>query len=131
MRIAHARGARVKILTQVGLQVTPSPSSESVSAAADLQLLLDAQRSAFLAEGVCSLRVRRDRLTRAIDLLRSLGYHELVSRSMVVLNDSRGKYDPEARKYLTERFGQSGATVEFMPYDEHLAKGGIIDVQNE
>ena len=26
---------------------------------------------------------------------------------------------------------QSGATVEFMPYDLHLAKGGIIDVQNE
>ena len=44
MRVAHARGARVKTL-------------------------LDAQRSAFLAEGVCSLRVRRDRLTRAIDLL--------------------------------------------------------------
>lgn len=70
-------------------------------------------------------------VTRAIDLLRSLGYHELVSRSMVVLNDSRDKYDDEARKYLTERFSQSGATVEFMPYDQHLAKGGIIDVQNE
>jgi MinD-like ATPase involved in chromosome partitioning or flagellar assembly len=70
-------------------------------------------------------------VTRAIDLLRSLGYHELVSRSMVVLNDSRNKYDPEARKYLEERFAQSGASVEFMPYDPHFAKGGIIDVQNE
>jgi len=32
-------------------------------------------------------------VTRAIDLLRSMGYHELVSRSMVILNDSRDKYD--------------------------------------
>lgn len=70
-------------------------------------------------------------VTRAIDLLRSMGYHELVSRSMVVLNDSRDKYDSESRAYLTERFQQSGATVEFMPYDPFLAKGGIIDTQNE
>ncbi|OBF89703.1 hypothetical protein A5791_16720 [Mycobacterium sp. 852002-51163_SCH5372311] len=70
-------------------------------------------------------------VTRAIDLLRSLGYHELVSRSTVILNDSRNKYDEDARSYLTERFGQSGATVEFMPYDPYLAKGGIIDTQHE
>jgi MinD-like ATPase involved in chromosome partitioning or flagellar assembly len=70
-------------------------------------------------------------VTRSIDLLRSLGYHELVSRSMVILNDSRNSSDSDARKYLTERFSQSGATVEFMPYDAHLAKGGIIDAQHE
>jgi MinD-like ATPase involved in chromosome partitioning or flagellar assembly len=70
-------------------------------------------------------------VTRAIDLMRAMGYHELVSRSMVVLNDSRNKYDKEARVYLTERFRQSGATVEFMPHDVHLAKGGIIDTQHE
>lgn len=70
-------------------------------------------------------------ITRAIDLLRSMGYHELVSRSMVILNDSRNGYDKDARSYLTERFGKSGATVEFMPYDEHLATGGIIDVLHE
>ncbi|ODR04569.1 hypothetical protein BHQ21_17075 [Mycobacterium sherrisii] len=70
-------------------------------------------------------------VTRAIDLLRSMGYHELVSRSMVILNDSRDKYDTEARTYLTERFAQSGATVEFMPHDPFLAKGGIIDTRHE
>ncbi|MGY4708142.1 nucleotide-binding protein [Mycolicibacterium sp. CBM1] len=70
-------------------------------------------------------------VTRSIDLLRSLGYHELVSRSLVILNDSRNNYDADARAYLTERFSQSGATVEFMPYDPHLAKGGIIDTQHE
>lgn len=70
-------------------------------------------------------------VTRAIDLLRAMGCHELVSRSMVVLNDARGRYDTDARSYLTERFRQSGATVEFMPYDPHLASGGIIDTRNE
>lgn len=70
-------------------------------------------------------------VTRAIDLLRSTGHHELVSRSTVVLNDARGSYDPAARGYLTERFSQSGATVEFLPYDPHLATGGIIDTKHE
>lgn len=70
-------------------------------------------------------------VTRAIDLLRSMGYHELVSRSVVILNDSRNGFDGDTKDYLSERFGQSGATVEFMPYDAHLAKGGIIDTQNE
>lgn len=70
-------------------------------------------------------------VTRSIDLLRSMGYHELVSRSTVIINDNRGTYDKQALAYLTERFRQSGATVEFMPYDPHLAKGGIIDTQHE
>lgn len=70
-------------------------------------------------------------VTRAIDLLRSMGYHELVARSMVVINDSRNGYDKDARAYLTERFSQSGASVEFMPYDPHLAAGGIIDTAHE
>lgn len=70
-------------------------------------------------------------VTRAIDLLRAMGHHELVSRSTVIINDSRNGYDKDARDYLTERFSQSGATVEFMPYDHHLAKGGIIDTAHE
>lgn len=70
-------------------------------------------------------------VTRAIDLLRAQGYHELVSRSLVILNDTRPSDGSGAREYLTERFSQSGATVEYLPYDAHLAKGGIIDVQTE
>lgn len=70
-------------------------------------------------------------ITRAIDLLRAMGHHDLVSRSVVVLNDSRDARDEEARAYLTERFRQCGADVEFMPFDAHLAKGGIIDTVNE
>lgn len=70
-------------------------------------------------------------VTRSIDMLRAMGYHDLVSRSMVILNDSRNGYDRDAREYLAERFSQCGATVEFMPYDPHLATGGIIDTAHE
>jgi MinD-like ATPase involved in chromosome partitioning or flagellar assembly len=70
-------------------------------------------------------------VTRAIDLLRAMGYHDLVSRSMVILNDSRNNARRDLTDYLTERFTQSGAVVEQMPYDPHLAKGGIIDTANE
>lgn len=69
-------------------------------------------------------------VTRVIDLLRSMGRHELVARSVVILNDARGSHDGNARAYLTERFSQCGPAVEFMPYDPHLAEGGIIDTRN-
>jgi MinD-like ATPase involved in chromosome partitioning or flagellar assembly len=69
-------------------------------------------------------------VTRAIDMLRAMGYQDLVSRGMVILNDIQNTNGKSARGDLAERFSQSGATVEFMPYDEHLAKGGIIDTQN-
>jgi len=70
-------------------------------------------------------------VTRAIDQLRFMGYHELVSHSLVILNDSRNNYDPDARSYLAEHFASTGATVEFMPFDPHLAQGGIIDTRHE
>jgi MinD-like ATPase involved in chromosome partitioning or flagellar assembly len=70
-------------------------------------------------------------VSRAIDMLRSMGYHELVSRSMLILNDIRNGSGKDATTYLTEKFSQSGATVEYMPNDPHLAAGGIIDIQNE
>jgi len=51
----------------MGVPVTPLPGQSAP--VPDLNLLLDAQRSAFFAEGVVPSGVRRDRLTRAIDLL--------------------------------------------------------------
>lgn len=81
---------------------------------------------------VCGLTVDTSLpVTRAIDQLRSMGYHELVSRSMVILNDSRNGFEKDAKNYLVERFTQTGATVEFMPHDPHLAQGGIVDTGHE
>lgn len=69
-------------------------------------------------------------VTRAIDQLWAMGYQDLVARSMIILNDSRNKYDARVRRYLTESFARFGATVEFMPFDRHLAMGGVVDIDN-
>jgi MinD-like ATPase involved in chromosome partitioning or flagellar assembly len=68
---------------------------------------------------------------RALDYLRSQGYHELVSRSTVIINHTDHITDDAALAYLTERFTKVGAIVEVMPFDPHLAKGGIIDTVHE
>lgn len=68
---------------------------------------------------------------RSMDYLAAQGYHELVSRATVILNHCAPTEDNAAVAYLSERFGKTGATVEVMPYDAHLAKGGIIDVHHE
>jgi MinD-like ATPase involved in chromosome partitioning or flagellar assembly len=68
---------------------------------------------------------------RAIDFLSSQGYHELVSHSTVIINHADAATDKDALAYLTERFTKVGAIVEVMPYDPHLAKGGIIDTVHE
>jgi len=66
MRLAHAcRAWLIRVRYDVPAMSIPQPALS----VADPKLLLDAQRSAFLAEGFVSDRVRRDRLTRAIDLL--------------------------------------------------------------
>lgn len=68
---------------------------------------------------------------RSINWLKAAGYHRLVSRSMVILNDNRGNGTTESRRVLAERFARAGAIVEGMPYDPFLSKGGIVDINNE
>ena len=70
-------------------------------------------------------------VARSIDLLRSMGYDELLARSMVILNNSRNHASPNARRYLTDLFTEAEIRAEYMPHDPHLAKGGIIDTQYE
>ena len=68
-------------------------------------------------------------VSRTIDMMRAMGYHEMVSRSTIILNDRGHKRDSGARDYLTRGYTESGLTVEFMPYDRHLAQGGLIDIR--
>lgn len=68
-------------------------------------------------------------VSRTIDILRAMGYHDLVSRSTLILNNRGRAYDSGARQYLTRGYEESGLTVEFMPYDRHLARGGIVDTR--
>jgi MinD-like ATPase involved in chromosome partitioning or flagellar assembly len=69
-------------------------------------------------------------VTRTIEWLKAAGYHQLVSRAMVILNDYRGGASKEARRVLRERF-EKVAAVEELPFDPFLAKGAIIDVRHE
>lgn len=92
---------------------------------ASMKAVLDASDTLVFVSGLTadtSLPV-----TRAVESVRSMGYHDLLSRSMVILNNDRDRDHEDARRYLIERFSHSGATVECMPYDAHLAEGGIID----
>jgi len=66
MRFAHACRAW---LTRVRYDVRTMSIPQAAFHVADPKSLLDAQRAAFLTEGFVSERIRRDRLTRAIDLL--------------------------------------------------------------
>ncbi|WP_419179251.1 MinD/ParA family ATP-binding protein [Mycolicibacter engbaekii] len=68
-------------------------------------------------------------VARAIDLLRAMDYHDLLARSIVILNNSRKHATANARDYLTDLFIEAEIHAEYMPYDPHLAKGGIIDTQ--
>lgn len=70
---------------------------------------------------------------RAVDWLKAAGHHHLVSRSMVILNDQRGDATRSDRKIYREGFEKAtgSKTVEDMPFDRFLAKGGVIDVKNQ
>jgi MinD-like ATPase involved in chromosome partitioning or flagellar assembly len=68
---------------------------------------------------------------RAVDYLSAQGYHELVSRATVIINHNADVDGSAALAYLTERYNKVGATVEVMPFDPHLAKGGIINTRDE
>ncbi|WP_046320350.1 MinD/ParA family protein [Mycobacterium sp. UM_Kg1] len=68
-------------------------------------------------------------VARSIDLLRAMDYNDLLSRSMVILNNSRKHATENARHYLIDLFTEAEIHAEYMPYDPHLAKGGIIDTQ--
>lgn len=85
--------------------------------------------SLVLISGITADRSRP--VLRALDWLTANGYHELVSNSTVIINHSTEAVDKDAVGYLTERFARTGAKVEVLPFDRHLAKGGIIDTQNE
>ncbi len=80
MHVADACGARLTGMRQEPVNVTrPDPMSHSM----DPNLLLNAQRSAFFVEGAVTSGVRRDRLTRAIELLVS---HETALCEAVALD---------------------------------------------
>lgn len=69
-------------------------------------------------------------VNRTVDWLKAAGYHQLVSRSMIILNDRGAEASREAHRVLKEKFASIAAVEEF-PHDPFLAKGGIVDVKHE
>jgi MinD-like ATPase involved in chromosome partitioning or flagellar assembly len=94
-----------------------------------MKTVLDNTDTLVFVSGITADRSRP--VLRAIDFLGAQGYHELVSHSTVIINHTNSAVDKDALAYLTERFTKVGATVEVMPFDPHLAKGGIIDTVHE
>jgi MinD-like ATPase involved in chromosome partitioning or flagellar assembly len=94
-----------------------------------MKTVLDNTDTLVFVSGITADRSRP--VLRAIDFLSAQGYHELVSHSTVIINHTNSAVDKDALAYLTERFSKVGATVEVMPFDPHLAKGGIIDTVHE
>lgn len=87
-----------------------------------MKAVLQSTDTLVFVSGITADRSRP--VLRAVDYLRAQGYHELVSRSTVILNHTDSITDKDALAYLTERFTKVGAIVEAMPFDPHLAKGG-------
>lgn len=95
-----------------------------------MQSVLRAANMAVVVTGVTPDRAWPADLTLA--WLRNAGFHELVSRSLVVINDFRGDSRAEARRLLSDRFADmTGNPVMELPFDRYLAKGGIIDIKHE
>ncbi|MBI3215540.1 MAG: MinD/ParA family protein [Mycobacterium sp.] len=56
---------------------------------------------------------------------------DLLSRTVVVLNDSDGHSDRKTRSVLAQQFARHGQVVIEVPFDPHLRPGGVIDVTNQ
>jgi MinD-like ATPase involved in chromosome partitioning or flagellar assembly len=67
---------------------------------------------------------------RVMDWLRESGHHGLLARSVVVLNNVTGRSDRKLIDTLFQTFARrvGGDRVFVLPYDRHLAAGGVVDI---
>lgn len=67
---------------------------------------------------------------KVMDWLREAGHHELLARSVVVLNDVTGRSDRKLIDTLVKTFARrvGDARVFVLPYDRHIAAAGVVDI---
>lgn len=65
-----------------------------------------------------------------LDWLSENGYHDLLKRTIVVINDLKGNSAKKARVKLQERFGHEVDDVFVLPFDKHLDAATVIDFNN-
>ena len=63
---------------------------------------------------------------QTLDWLASRGMTHLLSRTILVLNDSDGHADKRTRSVLVEQFSSHGMAVVEVPFDANLRPGGVI-----
>jgi MinD-like ATPase involved in chromosome partitioning or flagellar assembly len=68
---------------------------------------------------------------QTMEWLAAHGRTGLLSRTVVVLNDSDGHSDKRTRSILAHQFVERGQLVVEVPFDPHLRPGGVIDVGSE
>ncbi|MDA4088365.1 MinD/ParA family ATP-binding protein [Mycolicibacterium hassiacum] len=64
---------------------------------------------------------------QTMDWLAAHGMTELLSRTVIVLNDSDGHADKRTRSILAQQFSTHGQRVIEVPFDGSLRPGGVID----
>jgi MinD-like ATPase involved in chromosome partitioning or flagellar assembly len=64
---------------------------------------------------------------QTLDWLASRGMTQLLSRTILALNDSDGHADKRTRSVLAEQFASHGLAVVEVPFDPNLRPGGVID----
>lgn len=65
-----------------------------------------------------------------LDWLSENNYHDLLKRTIVVINDLKGNSAKKLQKKLQERFGDVVDDVFVVPFDKHLDEATVIDFNN-
>jgi MinD-like ATPase involved in chromosome partitioning or flagellar assembly len=106
------------VVTDCGTNVEHPVSKGVLTNANSLVVVAAATRDSAQAAG------------RVMDWLLEAGYHDLLARSVVVLNDISGRADRKVTSDLVATFARrvGDDRVFVLPYDPHVGTAGVIDV---
>jgi len=117
---AHERLLRFYsvVVTDCGTNVEHPVSKGVLTNADSIVVVASATRDSAQATG------------RVMDWLREAGYHDLLARSVVVLNDVSGRADRKVIADLVSTFARrvGNDRVFVLPYDPHIGTAGVVDV---
>jgi MinD-like ATPase involved in chromosome partitioning or flagellar assembly len=105
------------VVTDCGTNVEHPVSKGVLTNADSIVVVASAARDSAQAAG------------RVMDWLREAGYHELLSRSVVVINDVNGRADRKLIGDLVATFARrvGDDRVFVLPYDPHFG-AGVVDI---
>jgi MinD-like ATPase involved in chromosome partitioning or flagellar assembly len=106
------------VVTDCGTNVEHPVSKGVLTNANSIVVVASATRDSAQATG------------RVMDWLREAGYHDLLARSVVVLNDVSGRADRKVIADLVSTFARrvGNDRVFVLPYDPHIGTAGVVDV---